>query len=115
MSSLLQTPSCNHEPELEALKSSLKDAESDIAVLRMENQDLRERVEGLMMELSVKEAEWCETEEALNLKVIVQPVNLRLCIIWINLHAVPYFIFAVETAVGREIPGMDGRDREEIS
>ena len=42
---------------------------SDVMVLRVDNQELRERVEGLMLDLSIKEAKWCETEESLKIKV----------------------------------------------
>ncbi|ELT97927.1 hypothetical protein CAPTEDRAFT_198447 [Capitella teleta] len=60
---------CGHEAEIAQLKRSLEDAQSDVTVLRIENQDLRERVEALIMDLSIKEAKWCETEDLLSNKL----------------------------------------------
>ena len=37
--------------------------------LRFENRDFSERVDSLRLELSVKEAQWCEEEEKLKNKV----------------------------------------------
>ena len=62
--------SCNHEEEIQKLSRNLDAVTADNAALVVENQELKERVENLTHELSVKEATWCETEEQLNLKVI---------------------------------------------
>ena len=44
--------------------------EGDNAALMVEHSDLKERVSSLVSELSVKEAQWCEEEEKLKLKVM---------------------------------------------
>ena len=51
------------------MKMKITDLEGDNAALKMENSDLRERVNTLITELSIKEAKWCEAEEQYKLKV----------------------------------------------
>ena len=51
------------------LRYRVTELESDNAALLVENEDLRDRTKSLLQELSVKEAEWCEMEEKLTLKV----------------------------------------------
>ena len=60
---------CNHEDEIAKLKTKITGLEGDNAALMVENSDLKERVSSLVSELSVKEAQWCEEEEKLKLKV----------------------------------------------
>ena len=60
---------CNHEDEIAKLKTKITVLEGDNAALMVENSDLKERVSSLVSELSVKEAQWCEEEEKLKLKV----------------------------------------------
>ncbi|XP_022100091.1 myosin-6-like [Acanthaster planci] len=71
--------SCNHEEEIASLKQQNKSLQSDNEELRLfneelkkENGDLREKFEELFSELSIKEAQWCEKEEQLNLKMKLQ-------------------------------------------
>lgn len=64
--------SCNHEEEIKRLKKTLEEMASDKLALRIENEELNERVSSLIQDLSVKEATWCETEERLNLKLKLQ-------------------------------------------
>lgn len=52
---------------------------SENSALALENSELQERVVRLTMDLSIKEASWCEQEEKLNLKVyIVDALLIRL-------------------------------------
>ena len=60
---------CNHDDEIVKLKTKITVLEGDNAALMVENSDLKERVSSLVSELSVKEAQWCEEEEKLKLKV----------------------------------------------
>ena len=60
---------CNHDDDIAKLKKKVADLEADNAAVMIENNDLKERVTSLVSELSMKEAQWCETEEKLNLKV----------------------------------------------
>ena len=60
---------CNHEPEIARLKARITDLEGDNSALQMENRDVKDRVNALCLELSVKEAKWCEKEEQYSLKV----------------------------------------------
>ncbi len=62
---------CGHEVEIQKLKEHISELEADNAALVVENSDLKIKASGLLQELSVKEAEWCETEEKLNLKVCI--------------------------------------------
>ncbi|XP_045207740.2 myosin-7-like [Mercenaria mercenaria] len=63
------TPACNHEDELYKLRTKVAELEGDKSALMLENKDLTERVNALHLELSVKEAKWCEKEEQYNLKL----------------------------------------------
>ncbi|CAH1797321.1 unnamed protein product [Owenia fusiformis] len=60
---------CNHEPIIKELNTRVGELEADKAAIMIENQDLKEKVDTLLMQLSVKEAQWCETEEQLNMKL----------------------------------------------
>ena len=60
---------CNHEDDIARLKKRITELEADNGALMVENNDLKERVSSLVTELSVKEAQWCETEEKFKLKV----------------------------------------------
>ncbi|XP_046570978.1 uncharacterized protein LOC124279216 [Haliotis rubra] len=64
-----QDSKCDHEAELACLRVELSEAEGENAALRVENQELRERVDTLATELSVKEAGWCDREEKLKLQL----------------------------------------------
>ena len=57
-----QTTDCGHLALIESLGS-------ENLALNVDNEELRERVEGLYRELSIKEAQWCESEEKYKLKV----------------------------------------------
>ncbi|XP_060591520.1 synaptonemal complex protein 1-like [Ruditapes philippinarum] len=63
------TPSCNHDDEISKLKAKNTELEGDKSALMVENKDLKDRVNALHLELSVKEAKWCEKEEQYNLKL----------------------------------------------
>ncbi|XP_038065294.1 spindle pole body component 110-like isoform X2 [Patiria miniata] len=70
---------CNHEEEIAALKRKNKDLQSENEELKLFNEELktensamREKFEELFAELSIKEAQWCEKEEQLNLKMKLQ-------------------------------------------
>lgn len=72
----LQTTACDHEPQLKELRDKVGRLQEENATLRStnsdleaENVDLRSKFEELFTELSLKEAQWCEKEEQLNLKV----------------------------------------------
>lgn len=60
---------CNHEDELYRLKTQIAELEGDKSALMLENKDLNDRVNSLHLELSVKEAKWCEKEEQYKLKL----------------------------------------------
>ena len=48
----------------------------------MENTEMREKFEQLFTELSIKEAQWCEKEEQLNLKVWEDfSISFLICIV----------------------------------
>lgn len=64
-----KTPPCNHEDLLYRLKTQVAELEGDKAALQLENKDLKDRINSLHLELSVKEAKWCEKEEQYNLKL----------------------------------------------
>lgn len=64
-----KSSACNHEDELYKLKTKVAELEGDKTALQVENSDLMERVNSLSLELSVKEAKWCEKEEQYKLKV----------------------------------------------
>lgn len=55
--------------ELAALRAKVLDLEGDNSALRMENTDLKDKINSLLSELSIKEAQWCETEEQYKLKI----------------------------------------------
>ncbi|XP_064651297.1 myosin-2 heavy chain, non muscle-like isoform X2 [Lineus longissimus] len=61
--------SCNHEELITQLKYEINGLEGDRAALLLENEDLTKSVAGLLTELSLKEANWCEKEEELNQKL----------------------------------------------
>ena len=65
----MQTPACNHEEEIRHLKSTIAELESDKAILLIENDEIKEQYETTLQEMSIREAEWCEQEEHLKLKV----------------------------------------------
>ena len=58
-----QESACDHEEELQRLKIYINELEGDNAALRIENQERSSRVESLVMDLSIKEATWCQAEE----------------------------------------------------
>ncbi|XP_076457652.1 uncharacterized protein LOC143291594 isoform X2 [Babylonia areolata] len=60
---------CGHEEELLFLRQRNEALENESVALLAENRELTGRVDALVLELSVKEAKWCETEEQLNLKL----------------------------------------------
>ena len=69
--------SCNHEKEIADLKKRNQELDSENQELKLfndelkkENSSMREKFEELFTELSIKEAQWCEKEEQLNLKVL---------------------------------------------
>ena len=69
-------PACDHEKIIAELRenySKLEAENKDLKVvndeLQTENVALRDKFEQLFTELSIKEAQWCEREEQLNLKV----------------------------------------------
>ncbi|XP_071842321.1 uncharacterized protein [Apostichopus japonicus] len=71
-----ETSVCHHEQELKELRSNIKSLEDEKAGLQTQNEnlqveniDLRAKFEELFTELSLKEAQWCEKEEQLNLKL----------------------------------------------
>lgn len=47
----------------------VENLEGDNGALMVENGDLKERVDNLMTELSIKEAKWCEMEEQYKITV----------------------------------------------
>lgn len=65
----LQDSECGHKPLIEALQQQLLELQADNAALLMENSDLKDKVNSLVTELSIKEATWCETEEKLKIEV----------------------------------------------
>ncbi|XP_048772391.2 uncharacterized protein LOC125678194 isoform X2 [Ostrea edulis] len=60
---------CGHKPLIEALQQQLLELQADNAALLMENSDLKDKVNSLVTELSIKEATWCETEEKLKIEL----------------------------------------------
>ncbi|XP_071095300.1 uncharacterized protein [Haliotis cracherodii] len=64
-----QDSKCDHEAELARLRVELSDAEGENAALRVESQQLKERVDTLATDLSIKEAGWCEKEEKLKMEL----------------------------------------------
>ncbi|KAJ8034842.1 hypothetical protein HOLleu_21850 [Holothuria leucospilota] len=75
----LQTTACDHEPQLKELREKVGRLQEENATLRStnsdleaENVDLRSKFEELFTELSLKEAQWCEKEEQLNMKLKLQ-------------------------------------------
>lgn len=60
---------CGHQPFIEALQQQLLELQADNTALLMENSDLKDRVNSLVTELSIKEATWCENEEKLKIEV----------------------------------------------
>ncbi|XP_060081927.1 uncharacterized protein LOC132561214 [Ylistrum balloti] len=64
-----QETSCDHEAEIEALRRQVCSLEADNAALMIENTDLKDRVTSLVIDLSVKEAKWCEMEEKLKIQI----------------------------------------------
>ena len=51
------------------MKALVEDLESDKAVLIIENDGIKEQYEQTLRKMSIQEAEWCEKEEQLKLKV----------------------------------------------
>lgn len=60
---------CGHQPFIEALQQQLVELQADNTALLMENSDLKDRVNSLVTELSIKEATWCENEEKLKIEL----------------------------------------------
>ena len=71
LSCLFQQPgnSTNDDDRLSRLLQQLEEIRGDNSALVIENRGLQDQVHQLMMELSEKEALWCEREEQLNKKV----------------------------------------------
>ncbi|XP_033103712.1 probable DNA double-strand break repair Rad50 ATPase [Anneissia japonica] len=70
---------CNHLPEISKLQKEKKILETENEDMKRINRDLKEennsllkKFEELFTELSIKEAQWCEKEEELNLKLKLQ-------------------------------------------
>ncbi|XP_033758457.1 uncharacterized protein LOC117340797 [Pecten maximus] len=64
-----QESSCDHEVVIEALQGHVGSLEADNAALVIENTDLKDRVNSLVTDLSIKEANWCEMEEKLRIQI----------------------------------------------
>lgn len=60
---------CGHEKEIESLRKQLADVMADNGALQVENADLKDRVNSLLTDLSVKEASWCDMEEKLKIEI----------------------------------------------
>ncbi|KAK7106650.1 cingulin-like protein 1 [Littorina saxatilis] len=60
---------CGHHEELLFLRYRNEGLENENAVLMSETGELRDKIDALVTELSIKEAKWCEAEEQLNLKL----------------------------------------------
>ncbi|KAK3781197.1 hypothetical protein RRG08_020387 [Elysia crispata] len=60
---------CGHETELNFLRHRNEELENDNSALTAQNRELRERVDALLSDLSVKEASWCEMEEKFKLEL----------------------------------------------
>ncbi|RUS84923.1 hypothetical protein EGW08_007333 [Elysia chlorotica] len=60
---------CGHETELTFLRQRNEELENDNSALTSQNRELRERVDALLSDLSVKEASWCEMEEKFKLEL----------------------------------------------
>ncbi|KAL4229133.1 hypothetical protein ACF0H5_012171 [Mactra antiquata] len=60
---------CNHEGILQRLKLRVSELEGDFSAVTVVNKDLTDKVNSLHLELSVKEAKWCEKEEQYKLKL----------------------------------------------
>ncbi|XP_035828236.1 centrosomal protein of 290 kDa [Aplysia californica] len=60
---------CGHWKELTFLRQRNEELENDNAALMAQNRELRERVDSLLADLSVKEATWCEMEEKFKLEL----------------------------------------------
>ncbi|XP_041373339.1 A-kinase anchor protein 9-like [Gigantopelta aegis] len=56
---------CTHEEEITQLRQDMAELTNENLALRIENSQLSDQVDSLRLELSVKEAHWCETEEKL--------------------------------------------------
>ncbi|XP_070548095.1 centrosomal protein of 128 kDa-like [Ptychodera flava] len=70
---------CGHEPVIEELSTKCQVFEREKEelgylndALGKENKELREKYEQLLTELSIKEAQWCEKEEELKMKLKLQ-------------------------------------------
>ncbi|GFN99343.1 Elks/rab6-interacting/cast family member 1-like [Plakobranchus ocellatus] len=60
---------CGHEQELTFLRQRNEELENDNSALTTQNRELRERVDSLLSDLSVKEASWCQMEEKFKLEL----------------------------------------------
>ena len=76
LSTQQSAPPCNHEEiiaELTRKNTKLEKVNQELQLFndefQKENRELRDKFEELFTELSIKEAQWCEREEQLNLKV----------------------------------------------
>ena len=54
---------CEYEELIEALQDQLADSEAMQAALLAENEELKQQVGNLYLQLSEKEANWCQSEE----------------------------------------------------
>ena len=67
---LFQQPgNSDNDDQLSQLLKQLEETRGDNSALVIENRGLQDQVHQLVMELSEKEALWCEREEQLNRKV----------------------------------------------
>ncbi|XP_064594929.1 kinesin-like protein KIF3A [Liolophura sinensis] len=60
---------CGHERELASLRERVCALEAENAAVLLENAECKEQLGGLVTELSVKEAHWCEMEEKYKLEL----------------------------------------------
>ncbi|CAG5127286.1 unnamed protein product [Candidula unifasciata] len=65
----LQEQACNHLAQLEFLRQRNEELANDNIATTTQNRELRERVDTLLSELSIKEAGWCEMEEKFKLEL----------------------------------------------
>lgn len=64
------------------LKTKIAELEGDKSALMLENSDLKEKVNSLHLELSVKEAKWCEKEEQYKMKVFFSVFEFCFFAVW---------------------------------
>ncbi|XP_076110638.1 uncharacterized protein LOC143079280 isoform X1 [Mytilus galloprovincialis] len=66
---LVEEYACDHDIEIEALRKNIAELQGDNAALVVENDDLNERVNSLVYDLSIKEATWCDNEEKMKIEM----------------------------------------------